>query len=146
MKDESTNPATVLLYQSEDGQATLDVQLQEGTVWLTHEQMVELFHRDKRMISRDIRNIFKEGELRGNAVVRKSRITAADGKNYRTTSYNLDFIISVGCRVKSQRGTPCPARRNIRSSPEEIDDPADRQSAVLRHDPAPRGGFAWMIP
>ena len=96
---------TIILYQTEDGQTSLDVRLQEETVWLTQLQMVELFQRDKRTISEHIRNIFKEGELVEAAVVRKSRITAADGKSYLTTAYNLDVIISVGYRVKSQRGT-----------------------------------------
>lgn len=67
--------------------------------------MVKLFQRDKRTISEHLRNIFKEGELMEAAVVRKSRITAADGKKYLTSLYNLDVIISVGYRVKSQRGT-----------------------------------------
>jgi len=101
----SPNHGTIVLYQTEDGQATLDVQLQEETVWLAQAQMVELFQRDKRTVSEHIRNIFKEGELNEEAVVRKSRTTAADGKSYLVTLYNLDVIISVGYRVKSQRGT-----------------------------------------
>jgi len=101
----SPNHGTIVLYQTEDGQSTLDVQLHEETVWLTQAQMVELFQRDKRTVSEHIRNIFREGELNEEAVVRKSRTTAADGKSYRTVAYNLDVIISVGYRVKSQRGT-----------------------------------------
>lgn len=101
----SPNHGTITLYQIEDGQTTLDVQLKDETVWLTQAQMVELFQRDKRTVSEHIRNIFKEGELEEEAVVRKSRTTAADGKKYQTASYNLDVIISVGYRVKSQRGT-----------------------------------------
>jgi prophage maintenance system killer protein len=95
----------VVLYQTKDGQTTLDVQLRDETVWLTQAQMVELFQRDKRTVSEHIRNVFKEGELNEEAVVRKSRTTAADGKSYRTAAYNLDVIISVGYRVKSKRGT-----------------------------------------
>ena len=101
----SATPSAILLYQTADGHTTLDVRLQEETVWLTQAQMVELFQRDKRTISEHVRNIFKEGELTEAAVVRKSRITAADGKSYLTTAYNLDVVISVGYRVKSQRGT-----------------------------------------
>ena len=67
--------------------------------------MVELFQRDKRTISEHVRNIFKEGELAEAAVVRKSRITAADGKIYQVEYFNLDAIISVGYRVNSKRGT-----------------------------------------
>ncbi len=101
----STDLGNIALYQTKDGQTTLDVQLKDETVWLNQAQMVELFQRDKRTVSEHIRNIFKEGELNEEAVVRKSRTTAADGKSYRTASYNLDVIISVGYRVKSQRGT-----------------------------------------
>lgn len=100
-----SDSGTVILYQTEDGQTSVEVRLEAETVWLTQQQMVELFHRDKRTISEHIRNIFKEGELIEEAVVRKFRTTASDGKNYLTTSYNLDIIISVGYRVKSQRGT-----------------------------------------
>jgi prophage maintenance system killer protein len=96
---------TIVLYQAKDGHTTLDVQLKDETVWLTQAQMVELFQRDKRTVSEHIRNIFKEGELFEEAVVRKSRTTAADGKSYQTAWYSLDVIISVGYRVKSQRGT-----------------------------------------
>jgi prophage maintenance system killer protein len=95
----------IVLYKTVDGQTTLEVQLRDETVWLTQAQMVELFQRDKRTVSEHIRNIFKEGELNEEAVVRKSRTTAADGKIYRTAAYNLDVVISVGYRVKSQRGT-----------------------------------------
>ena len=101
----SSGHCAILLYQTDDGQIKLDVQLREETVWLTQAQMVELFQRDKRTISEHVRNIFKEGELTEAAVVRKSRITAADGKSYLTTAYNLDVVISVGYRVKSLRGT-----------------------------------------
>jgi DNA ligase (NAD+) len=95
----------IIIYQAEDGQASLEVRLQEETVWLSQAQMVELFDRDKRTISEHIRNVFNEGELDENAVVRKFRTTAGDGKVYETNYYNLDVAISVGYRVKSQRGT-----------------------------------------
>ncbi|MFH0995351.1 MAG: virulence protein RhuM/Fic/DOC family protein [Pseudomonadota bacterium] len=102
---EWSNSGAIILYQTEDGQTSVEVRLEAETVWLTQQQMVELFHRDKRTISEHIRNIFKEGELIEEAVVRKFRTTAFDGKSYLTNSYNLDVIISVGYRVKSQRGT-----------------------------------------
>jgi prophage maintenance system killer protein len=95
----------IILYQSEDGRSVMDVHLKDETVWLTQTQMVELFQRDKRTISEHIRNVFKEGELVETAVVRDFRTTASDGKTYRTNFYNLDVVISVGYRVKSQRGT-----------------------------------------
>ncbi len=101
----NTEHGEIIIYQSNDGQAELEVHLEEETVWLTQAQMTELFARNKRTISEHIRNVFKEGELGENAVVRKSRTTASDGKSYDVNYYNLDVIISVGYRVKSQRGT-----------------------------------------
>ena len=95
----------LIFYQSDDGHTRVDVQLKDETVWLSQAQLTELFSRNKRTISEHIRNVFKEGELQENAVVRKFRTTALDGKSYQTNFYNLDVIISVGYRVKSQRGT-----------------------------------------
>jgi prophage maintenance system killer protein len=101
----------VIIYQSNDGQASLDVHLAEETVWLSQAQMAELFDRNKRTISEHLRNVFKEGELEENVVVRKSRTTTRHGAMAGKTQakdvqyYNLDVIISVGYRVKSQRGT-----------------------------------------
>lgn len=103
--DNSLNMGEVLLYQTADGKTWIDVKLQDETVWLTHGQMAELFQKDKRTVSEHILNIFKEGELDEGSVVRKFRRTASDDKNYMTNVYDLDVIISVGYRVKSQRGT-----------------------------------------
>ena len=94
-----------LLYQTEDAQTRIRVQLVDETVWLTQKQMAELFQKDVRTISEHLRNLFKEGELLPEAVIRNFRITAEDGKNYVTQHYDLDVIISVGYRVKSLRGT-----------------------------------------
>ncbi|MBF8274949.1 MAG: hypothetical protein HW390_22 [Candidatus Brocadiaceae bacterium] len=95
----------LILYQTEDGQTKIEVCLQDETVWLTLNQMAELFQRDKSVISKHIRNIFEEGELLREAVVANYATTAADDKIYQVDYYNLDVIISVGYRVKSQRGT-----------------------------------------
>jgi len=95
----------LLLYQAEDGQTRVQVRLEDETVWLSQKQMAELFQKGVRTISEHIQNIYEEGELREEAVFRKFRITAADGKSYETGFYNLDMIISVGYRVRSQRGT-----------------------------------------
>ncbi|MCZ8169538.1 MAG: virulence RhuM family protein [Flavobacterium sp.] len=95
----------ILIYQTEDGSTKIQVQLTDNTVWLTQADMVELFQTTKQNISLHIKNIFEEGELEENSVVKEYLTTAADGKNYRTKYYNLDVIISVGYRVKSQRGT-----------------------------------------
>lgn len=94
-----------LLYTTEDGQTKLEVSLVNETIWLTQKQMSELFQKNVRTISEHIRNIFLEGELLPDSVIRNFRITADDGKTYETAHYNLDVIISVGYRVKSQRGT-----------------------------------------
>ncbi|MDO8721726.1 MAG: virulence protein RhuM/Fic/DOC family protein [Syntrophales bacterium] len=95
----------IVIYRTKDGRAALEVKLQEETVWLSQAQVGQLFDKNKRTISEHISNLFKEGELIEKAVVRKIRTTAADGKSYQVEYYNLDVIISVGYRVKSQRGT-----------------------------------------
>jgi Virulence protein len=90
----------VILYKNH-----LEVRLEKDTVWLTQKQMSELFQKDIRTINEHIKNIFVDGELVSESVIRKFRITASDGKSYDTAHYNLDVIISVGYRVKSLRGT-----------------------------------------
>ena len=99
------NKSEIILYQTEDGQTKIEVQLQDETVWLTQAQLAELFQKSRVTITEHIGHIFKEGELQEDSVSRKFRLTAADGKTYDTTFYNLDVIISVGYRVKSHRGT-----------------------------------------
>ncbi len=95
----------IIIYQSADNELSLNVKFDNETVWLTQQQMVELFDTTKPNISMHIRNIFKEKELDKNSVVKDFLTTASDGKDYLTKHYNLDVIISVGYRVKSQRGT-----------------------------------------
>lgn len=95
----------IIMYQTEDGLAKIDVRLENETVWLSLDQMAELFQRDKSTISRHIMNIFSEGELIRASVVANHATTATDGKTYQVDYYNLDAIISVGYRVKSYRGT-----------------------------------------
>ena len=92
----------ILIYQVEDGKATLEVQLEKDTVWLNQAQLVDLFQRDQSVISRHIRNVFKEGELEEKSNMQKMHIANSDKP---VVFYNLDVIISVGYRVKSQRGT-----------------------------------------
>jgi len=94
----------IQIFQSIDGQIELSVSLEQETVWLSLDQMVVLFGRDKSVISRHISTIFKEGELLRGSVVAKNATTAVDGKTYQVSYFNLDVIISVGYRVKSQRG------------------------------------------
>lgn len=100
-----SNNGQFLVYEADDGKVKIDVILESETVWLNQNQIAQLFGKDKRTVSEHIRNIFKEGELTENSVVRNFRTTANDGKSYITNYYNLDVIISVGYRVKSLQGT-----------------------------------------
>ncbi len=104
-KNPPNQKSDILIYQTEDGETRVQVQLTHETVWLSLNQMAELFQRDKSVISRHIRNIFKEGELSREAVVANFATTAEDGKTYNVDYFNLDVIISVGYRVHSHRGT-----------------------------------------
>ena len=97
--------SNILMYTTEDGVTKVEVTFDNETVWLSLDQMAELFQRDKSTISRHIKNIFVEGELSKNSVVANFATTASDGKVYQVDYYNLDVIISVGYRVKSLRGT-----------------------------------------
>ena len=97
--------SNILMYTTEDGATKIEVTFDHDTVWLSIDQMAELFQRDKSVIGKHVRNIFKEGELVKETVWAKSAYTASDGKTYQVDFYNLDVIISVGYRVKSLRGT-----------------------------------------
>ncbi len=99
------NTSEIIIYQSKNNQTQIEVQLKGETVQLTQKQMGVLFERKTLTINEHIKNIFKEGELEENSVIRNFRITANDGKNYNTKHYSLDVIISVGYRVKSKQGT-----------------------------------------
>ena len=105
MGEKLPNSGEILIYQSPNGNIKIDVCLEDETVWLTQAHLCELFQKSKPTISEHISNIFKEGELTEDSVVRKFRTTAPDGKSYDTKFYNLDVIISVGYRVKSKQGT-----------------------------------------
>ena len=94
-----------ILYNTADGKANIKLYADNGTVWLTQAQIVELFNSSKANISEHIKHIFEEGELSEDSVVRKFRTTAKDGKSYLTAYYNLDMILAVGFRVRSPRGT-----------------------------------------
>ncbi|MGB9671247.1 MAG: RhuM family protein [Halothiobacillaceae bacterium] len=94
---------SIVIYET--GEARVEVRLDRETVWLTQEQMSQLFGRERSVITKHIRNAFAEGELEREAVCAKFAHTAADGKTYQVEYYNLDVIISVGYRVKSLQGT-----------------------------------------
>lgn len=91
----------VIIYTAGNGQTKIDVKLEDETLWLTQAQMCELYQTSKSNISEHIKHIFEEGELQEDSVIRKFRTTAADGKSYLTTFYNLDMIIALGYRVRS---------------------------------------------
>ncbi len=105
MSDEPLPQSEIILYQTEDGRMRVQVRLEQETVWLTQKLMAELFQTSVPNVSMHIRNVFAEGELKADSVVKEFLTTAADGKSYTTQHYNLDVIISVGYRVKSLRGT-----------------------------------------
>ena len=95
----------IVIYTTDDGQTKLQVKIEDETVWLTQDQMADLFDKGRTTITEHIQNAFKEGELDEKAVCREFRRTGSDGKDYAVKHYNLDVIISVGYRVKSLRGT-----------------------------------------
>ena len=99
-----SDSSQIQIFQSADGQVELSVSLDQETVWLSQAQMTELFGRERSVVTKHINNIFKEGELERDSVCAKFAHTAADGKSYDTQYFNLDVVISVGYRVKSQRG------------------------------------------
>ena len=101
---QNANQNQIIMYRPDDT-ISLNVRLENETVWLSIDMMSELFQRDKSTISRHIKNIFAEGELMPISVVANFATTASDGKIYRVDFYNLDVVISVGYRVKSIRGT-----------------------------------------
>ncbi|MBN6064145.1 virulence RhuM family protein [Aggregatibacter actinomycetemcomitans] len=105
MKNDRTLNHSLVIFKTDDGKVSVDVQFDQETAWLSLEQMATLFDRDKSTISRHIKNIFSEGELAPDSVVANFATTARDGKTYQVDYYNLDVIISVGYRVKSLRGT-----------------------------------------
>jgi hypothetical protein len=103
MKDDPKG--NLVIYQTEDGRVQVECRLVDETIWLSQALMGELFDRSKKTISEHLQNLFEEGELDPDSVVRNFRTTATDGKTYDIAHYNLEAILSVGFRVKSPRGT-----------------------------------------
>ena len=97
--------AEFLIFTQQAGESGIEVRYEEGSIWLTQKLMAELFDVDRRTIGEHLQNIYSSGELQEDAVSRKFRLTASDGRNYNTQFYNLDAIISVGYRVNSKRAT-----------------------------------------
>ena len=104
-KDIEIMETKIVIYEDVNGEIKLDVSLENDTLWLSQKQLEVLFDRDKSVISRHIKNIFKDEELDKNSVVAKNATTATDGKIYQVEYYNLDMIISLGYRVNSKRAT-----------------------------------------
>ncbi|OYT10609.1 MAG: hypothetical protein B6I18_08215 [Bacteroidetes bacterium 4572_112] len=105
MNNQQDNTSNFILYTSNQGDIKVNVFLENETIWLTQRSIGELFGKAKATISEHLKNIFTEGELDENSVVRNFRTTANDGKSYETKFYNLDAIISVGYRVNSKQAT-----------------------------------------
>jgi len=102
--DIASQRGEVLLYQTEDGKTRLECRFEDDTLWLSQAMLCELYQKSKATISEHLKNIFEDGELAEDSVVRLFRTTAADGKTYRVKHFNLDAILAVGYRVRSQRG------------------------------------------
>ena len=103
--EESKNNSPFIIFKTDDNQVSVDVRLEEDTVWLTQDQIASLFGVERPGITQHIKNIFSEEELQESSVSKKFLRTAADGKNYQTKHYNLDMIISLGYRVNSKIAT-----------------------------------------
>ena len=101
----NNNSSEIIIYEGADGAPNIEVRVEGETVWLSQSQLVELFQSSKANVSEHIKNIFNEGELSKVSVVRNFRTTATDGKIYNVDYYNLDLIISLGYRIKSDIAT-----------------------------------------
>ena len=99
------NNNNIVIYQTDNGMTKIDVKLEDETVWLSQQQMADLYDTTKQNISYHLNNIFKEKELDKDSVVKNFLTTASDGKNYNVLHYNLDAIIAVGYRVNSKKAT-----------------------------------------
>lgn len=94
----------IIIYKDKDGNNNIEVKMQDNTVWLNQEQLVKLYNSSKSNIYEHIKHIYEEGELKEDAVVRKFRTTANDGKSYNVNYYNLEMIVAIGFRVRSNIG------------------------------------------
>ena len=102
--NQKNHSSDIIIYNTPDGKSAVSLYANDGSVWMNQAQLAELFDTTKQNISLHIQNILKENELDEISVVKDYLTTAADGKNYSTTFYSLDMILSIGFRVKSKRG------------------------------------------
>jgi hypothetical protein len=105
LPERKATKSEIVFYQTEDGKSRIEVRLEDNTVWLTQRLMAELFQTTVANVNIHLGNVFSEGELAEGSVIKECLITAADGKGYRTKLYNLDAVLAVGYRVRSERGT-----------------------------------------
>ncbi len=110
------NENKIIIYNTDDGKASVSLMAKDGTVWMNQNQLAELFATTKQNISLHIQNILKEGELDELSVVKEYLTTVSDGKKYKVTFYSLDMILAIGFRVRSKRGTQFRiwANRNLK--------------------------------
>jgi len=111
MSDEPLPNSEIILYQTEDGRTRIQCRFENETVWLIQKLMAELFQKDVRTINEHIQNVFEEGELSPESVIRKFRITAADGKTYDTQHYNLEVVIPEQARAIVAQPATVPTER-----------------------------------
>lgn len=115
------NNSDIIIYNTADGKSTVSLLTKDGTAWMSQARIAELFATSKQNISLHIQNIFEEGELEQNSVVKEYLTTATDGKNYSVAHYSLEMILAIGFRVRSKRGTQFRqwANKNLRE--DELD-------------------------
>lgn len=113
MSNEPLPQSEFILYQTEDGRTRIQCRFENETVWLSQKLMAELFGKDIRTINEHIQNVFAEGELVADSVIRKFRITAADGKSYATQHYNLDVRKRTAFRISTARLNASGTKRNL---------------------------------
>lgn len=136
MAEDPKSSSELILYQTEDGSTRVEVRLENETVWLTQNLMAELFQSSVPNVSIHIRNLFKEGELQPDSVVKEFLTTAADGKNYQTRFYNLDVISSYDVNTLLARMKEHP--QELETQGWRIASPVPREptsAAALREEP-----------
>ncbi|NOU07565.1 MAG: hypothetical protein HOO99_15430 [Hyphomicrobiaceae bacterium] len=107
----------LVLYRTEDGRDQFQLRVEQGSVWMTQAEIAALFDTTKQNVSLHLKTIFADNELSEGAVVKQSLTTAADGKNYKTSLYNLKVILAVGYRVRSPRGAQLSISTLIQVTP-----------------------------
>jgi hypothetical protein len=105
VKKQNGTREEIVIYKTKDKRVKINIKLAQGMIWLTQKQIAELFETERSVIAKHLRNIFKTKELNRNSVCAKIAHTTQNGKTYQPTFYNLDAIISVGCKINFNRAT-----------------------------------------